>query len=103
MYLSNLSVSATDFCIIHEALLIKCLAGTAIYVYCIINPNPRDNITILLDGNDVGPYQYQTNAGEFQYNELIYSSSSLANGSHILTLHPSSGNAALLFDYAVYT
>lgn len=96
-----------------------CDVGNGIDVYCIIaNYIPYvttlTNVSFTLDGKVVGNYAHTpSNEVLFQYNVPVYSSGSISNGPHTLTMttvgqptanaSDSSHNSLVIFDYAEYT
>ena len=85
--------------------------GSAIYVYCILADQPWSlagtNMSFTLDGEVVGFFTHipDSNAKGYEYNQLVYSNSSLSvspSAEHQLTIS-SAGVSLILFDYALRT
>lgn len=63
------------------------------------------NVDIVIDNDVVGNFQHNASQySDFQYNQSIYSNSSMANTKHTLTVKTAgSSQSVLLFDYLTYT
>ena len=63
------------------------------------------NVSIIIDGDIVGNFQHDaSNYSDFQYNQSIYSNSSLDYKKHTLSVKTTGENqSVLLFDYLTYT
>lgn len=85
--------------------------GTAVYAYCIMANivayvTTMTNLTILLDGEDVGSYVHvPTASSDFQYDVPVYVNTSLSNTQHVLSLQAKgdTNSTIILFDYVIYT
>lgn len=87
--------------------------GSAFYVFGIqsqsfSSPTSTADLSFFIDGVLSGTYTYAPpgDAGEYTYNILLWSSSSIPPGPHTFTVQngqPGGIASLILFDYAVYT
>jgi hypothetical protein len=84
--------------------------GTAIYVYCVLprstsNPNGNADMTFSLDNRPVGSFQRAPAGSDgYDYDVLVFSSTSLTNQRHHFFVSSGSANAAsmIILDRIVY-
>ncbi|OJT04544.1 hypothetical protein TRAPUB_4814 [Trametes pubescens] len=84
--------------------------GTAVSVYNILPgidpsaPTTHVDLTFTLDGNSGDPFQFTPLDDSLQYQQLVFTASSLRNTSHTLVIQTRNGvESVVLFDYIVYT
>ncbi|KAJ7628921.1 hypothetical protein FB45DRAFT_748797, partial [Roridomyces roridus] len=102
MYLADVSSMSINFQ----------FSGTAIYVFFIIpnfapasDPSSTVRCVFFIDGSQVGSFTHDSDgSGQFTYDELVYSNSSITNGEHTLMIQTTGSEPAMIiFDYALYT
>jgi len=86
--------------------------GTAVYAYCILANTYSNsyttftNLSFSIDGSQVGTFSHiPDGSSSFLYNTLVYSNTSIPNGTHTFVLRAPTGtnNSLVLFDYVQYT
>jgi len=84
--------------------------GTALYAYCILDNAIQyvafTNLTFFIDGSQVGTFAHVPDGTNiFQYNSLVYSNTSIPDGSHTFAIRTANGvnDSSVLFDYVEYT
>jgi hypothetical protein len=88
------------------------MAGTAAYVYCIIDDIPttfttRTDLRFFIDGDQVGTYVHEptgTTQGGYIYDVPVYINTTLDNREHTLVISTNSDfdSSLLLFDRVEY-
>ena len=98
---------------VHERGTFGFIAGTAIWVYCILVNTGEEYITIFsnmtfeLDGAPVVAFSHvpNPNGEQYLYNQTVFSQTGLSNTDHTLVMTAVLGSepSLLLFDWAMYT
>lgn len=80
-------------------------AGTAIWMFNILQQLTFTGLNFTLDGEDAGSFIWDNASSfEFLYNQSIFQRDGLEQGPHTLVATVSGSNQSLiLFDYAIYT
>ncbi|KZV84564.1 hypothetical protein EXIGLDRAFT_700282 [Exidia glandulosa HHB12029] len=88
--------------------------GVALYVFCVLPAAIKDvttetHLLFFLDGQQVAAYNFVPTTADYQYNQLVFSATSLVNVQHTFKMSNYADirngpmGSITMFDYALYT
>ena len=97
-------------CITKDEVNLFVIAGSALYVFGILEQTQDANYIFFIDGEQVGVYSRAADNSvdildPFLYNQVLYSNSLVPSGLHTFRLQNGQlgSNSFILFDYVIYT